>query len=505
MTELMAAEKYTAADRAWAIKALQDSTLAADSLPYTPEFDAIHKRFQAEHLEPWELPQFWKLLLAVRKRGLGRQERERVDGPDLTLKQRARLRELMPISRGEVDRLPYTSGFDDLYAEFKKFLSADISKRDVWLACLRLAKSKMRPKAKPFVEKSLRLLRASINEFNTIGDQNRHDSTLVHLHHALEMLLKGSLIQQDLPVVETDSGYFVTFKFAVKQALHDPEGQFIGHSDAQVLRAIDASRGDAYHGLLELDETELYLLCNTGVATFGKVLMEVFGIDLAEELESRVLPISTIPLANPMILLDRKGEQIRMLLNAGEQERALAATRSVLILNKAASDEEDAQISEAEVKGKLKEIVDGKALGDVFPAVAALSIAQSGPGAVILLSVRGKKNEQIVVVPDDGKTPIVAVRQLRPEHTHPHRLTEVVKKTGLGRNVVLGIIAELKLKDREDCCFMHGPQAALKTAGYSEKGIAEVRKFAESYDGELKALYAKHYGGKGKKGQKRKA
>ncbi len=500
----MTTEKYTAADRTWAIKALQSSTLTADSLPYTPDFDSLHKRFQAERIEPWDRPRFWTLLLAVRKRGLGRQERERVDGPDLTLKQRARLRELMPVSRGEVDRLPYTTAFDDLYAEFKKFLSRNIGERDVWLACLRLAKSKMRPKAKPFVDKSLRLLKAAINTFNTIGDLNRADASLVHLHHALEMLLKGSLIQQDLPVVEAETGHFVSFKFAVKQALHDSDGQFIGHSDAQVLRAIDASRGDAYHGLLELDETELYLLCNTGVSTFGKVLMEVFGVDLAEVLESRVLPISTIPLANPMILLDRKGEQIRTLLNAGEQERALAATRSVLILNKAASNEEDAQISEADVKVKLKEVAAGKALAEVFPAVAALSIAQSGPGAVILLSVRGKRNEQVVMVPDDGKTPVVAVRQLRPEHTWPHRLTEVVKKTGLGRNVVLGIIAELKLKGREDCCFMHGPQAASKTAGYSEKAVAEIRTFAESYDGDLRTLYAKHYGSKTKKSRPKK-
>jgi hypothetical protein len=492
----MATEKYTGADRAWAIGALQESDLTADSLPYTPEFDSLYMRFQAERIEPWDCPQFWKLLLAVRKRGLGRQQRERVDSPDLTLKQRARLRELMPISRGEVDRLPYTTAFDDLYGEFKKFLSKDLSQRDVWLACLRLAKSKMRPKAKPFVDKSLRLLKAAINTFNTIGDQNRADTTLVHLHHALEMLLKGSLIQQDLSVVDLETGHFVTFKFAVKQALHHPEGQFIGHADAQVLRAIDASRGDAYHGLLELDETELYLLCNTGVSTFGKILVEVFGMDLAEVLESRVLPISTIPLANSMILLDRKGEQIKALLNAGEQERALAATRSVLILNKAASDHEDAQISEAEVKGKLKEVVGGKPLGEVFPAVAALSIAQSGPGAVILLSVRGKKHEQVVLTADDGKTPIVAVRQLRPEHTWPHRLTEVVAKTGLGRNIVLAIIAELKLKDREDCCFMHGPQQASKTAGYSEKAIVEIRTFAESYDGDLRAIYAKHYGAK---------
>jgi len=398
----------------------------------------------------------------------------------------------MPTSRGEVDRLPYTQAFDELFAEFKKFVSGPLTKRDVWLACLRLAKSKMRPKARPFIDKSIRLLRAAINHFNTIGDENRTDSTLVSLHHALEMLLKGSLIQQELTIVDNETGHYIAFKFAVKQALNDDEGRFISHPDAQVLRAIDASRNDSYHGLLELDETELYLLCNTGVSAFGKILMEVFGIDLAEQLESRVLPISTIPLSSPMILLDRKGEHIRSLLSAGEAERALAATRSLIVLEKAASNVEDINLTEAEVKAKLKEVIEGRAIGDCFPAVAGLPIAQSGPGAVILLSLRGKKNESVIGATDDGRTKVVAVQQLRPQDTHPHRLKEVVGRVGLSRNIVIGIIAELKLKDREDCCFLHGPSGAQKTPGYSEKAIGEIRKFAESYDGELKGLYAKH-------------
>ena len=162
------AEKYAKTDRDWAINALRESELAADSLPYTQEFEALFKEFNGSQLVAWTRPDFWKLLLTVRKRGLGRQARVKVESPELSLKQIARLRELMPEKRGEVDRLPYTSRFDSIYAEFKKFVAGQITKREVWLACLKIVKSRVRPKAKPFLDKAILRLRSAINAFREV-------------------------------------------------------------------------------------------------------------------------------------------------------------------------------------------------------------------------------------------------------------------------------------------------------------------------------------------------
>jgi len=387
-----------------------------------------------------------------------------------------------------------------MYAEFKRFVAGQITKREVWLACLKIVKSRVRPKAKPFLDKAILRLKSAINAFNTIGRDDRPDTALIDLHHACEMLLKASLIQQQLPEIDVSTGHFRGFKDCLKSALHDPEAHFVSHADAKLLRALDASRGDAYHGLLEVDESELYLLVNTGVEVFGRMIEEVFGLPLHSFLESRVLPVSTSPLATPMVLLDRKGDQVRALLNAGERERAKAAVRSLAILEKAIGETEDAQITDEEVKLKLKEVEAAEHISDRFPQMSGLTIASAGKGAVIHLSVTGKKHVPIDAVQADGATAVVGVRELHPEDSHPHRTQDLVERTGLSRNRLLGVIAELGLKDDPDCCYFHGPRGSQKTPGYSEKAVHKIRQFAETYDGDVGALYAKHFLKKKKRG-----
>lgn len=93
-------------------------------------------------------------MLAIRKQGLGGDRRSRTEAPKLNAKQRARLKELMPRTRGEIDRLPYTKEFDRIHAEFSKYLSAPLGKRDLWLSCLTIAKAAIKKPAEPVLDKS---------------------------------------------------------------------------------------------------------------------------------------------------------------------------------------------------------------------------------------------------------------------------------------------------------------------------------------------------------------
>jgi len=486
----MARSQYTAEDRDWATETLRGLEVPLDAVPYTPRFDELFDEFNASQINAWTRPEFWKLLLAARKKGLGGPRRARTSAPTLNAKQQARLKDLMPRTRGEVDRLPYTSSFNSLYTEFSRYLSKPLPKRDIWLACLHIAKAAIRKNARPLLEKAVRRIRAGINAFNRIGGENRLDDSVITTHHAMEMLLKAALIQHDISIIDPDTGHYAQFKPCLREAVHADKARFLSHEDRQLLLALDAARGDSYHGLLELDETEAFALVSSTIRIFQKMLWEVFWKDLSDELGSLVLPISTIPLASSLVLLNRKYAQIRELLDAGESARALAATRSLAILEKASAGGEDARVTEREVRESLERVETEDSIAAAFPGIAGLPITQSDSGATIFIAVKRKGSD--ASEDGDADSQIIAVEHRDYRDTHPFRFKELKERVGLTQHTLRGVLAELNVKNRPECFHQHGPAKGQKTDGYSQAAVELIRNFVESYDGDLLDLYRKH-------------
>lgn len=489
----MARVRYESTDKAWAKEKLLALQQTLDSIPYTSTFDQLYDEFNTTQLVAWTRPDFWKLMLAIRKQGLGGMRRARIEAPKLNAKQQARLKDLMPKNRGEIDRLPYTSDFNRLYSEFSKYFSTPLTKRELWLACLHIAKAAIKKPAKPLLEKAIRRVRAGINAFNRIGGANRLDDALITIHHAMEMILKAGLLQHIVPVIDRESGHYLQFKPCLRMAVHDDKAKFLSQEDRQVLLAIDAARGDAYHGLLELDEAEAYAMISSAIEIFQKILWEVFWKDLADSLGSMVLPISTIPLASSVMLLDRKDAQIKQLLAAGDDHRALGAARSLAILEKASQGLDDVRVTESEVKDTLKRIGESESMPAAFPGIAGLPVTQTDSGATIFIAVRRSGSSlHANETTDDEHGPVIAVDHRDYRDTHPFRFNDVKDRVGLTQHRLRGIIAELKLKESPDCYHEHGPAKGQKTPGYSQKAVSEIKKFVESYDGDLLDLYRKH-------------
>jgi hypothetical protein len=337
-------------------------------------------------------------------------------------------------------------------------------------------------------------VRAAINCFNTIGGENRLDDAIITSHHAIEMLLKASLLQKSARIIDTDSGYYAQFKPCLNFATYNQKTRFLSEDDRQVLLLIDAARGDAYHGLLEFDETEAYALVSSTIEIFQKVLWEVFWKDLATLLGSMVLPISTIPLSSSVMLLDRKGEQIRHLLSAGDSYRAQAAARSLAILEKASQGDDDARVTEADVQDTVNRIADSDTITDAFPGIAGLPITQTANGATIFISVKRRQGQvEAAEHPDGHDAPVVAVEQRDYKDTHPFRFTDLKHHVGVSQHRLRGVIAELGLTEEPAYYHEHGPAKGKKTGGYSQKAVEKIKKFVESYDGDLLELYRKHY------------
>ncbi|MEM6503858.1 MAG: hypothetical protein AAF711_00175 [Planctomycetota bacterium] len=487
----MARSSYSKEERAWGKAKLLAMPQPLDAIPYTKQFDELFCEFNDSRLTPWTRPDFWKLLLAIRKQGLGGTRRPRIPAPKLNAKQQARLKELMPKTRGEVDRLPYTLKFDRIFRDFSKYISERVEKRDVWLACLHVAKAAISKQARPLLEKSIRRVRAAINAFNRIGGENRLDDAIITSHHAMEMLVKAGLLQKRASIIDPHTGHYLQFKPSLRIAVHDDSRLFLTHEDQQVLLAVDSARGDAYHGLLELDETEAFALISSSIDIFQKVLWEVFWKDLSDLLGSLVLPISTVPLADSAVLLDRKHKQIRSFLEAGEPQRALAAARSLAILEKASQGNDDARVTDKEVKHALQRIERDDAMQDVFPGIAGLPITQTDSGATIFIAVKRSGAAFQTDAVNHGAA-VVAVKEIDPRDSHPFSFSMVNSRVSITRNQLIGVMRELKIKENPDFYHQHGPASGTKTDGYSPKAIEAIRKFAETYDGDLGELYGKH-------------
>jgi len=482
--------QYSSTDRTWAHEQLVGMKEPLDSIPYTAKFDEIFEAFNSTQITAWTRPDLWKLLLAARKKGLGGARRARTKAPKLNAKQQARLKDLMPRTRGEVDRLPYTSAFSKLYSEFSRYLSTPLPKRDVWLACLHISKMSIRKNARPMLDKSIRRMRAAINAFNRIGGENRLDDAIITVHHAMEMLLKAALLQHDVAIIDSETGHYSQFKPCLKAAVNDDKAKFLSQEDRQVLLAIDAIRGDAYHGLIQLDETEAYGLISSAVAIFQKTLWEVFWKDLADELGSLVLPISTIPLTSSAVLLNRKYQQIEELLRASDQSGALAAARPLAILEKATAGGDDARVTEKDVQEALDRVRGSETLQAAFPGIAGLPVTQTDSGATIFISVK-RSGTGDAVQADRPDLPI-AVEHRDHRDSHPFRFKELKERIGINQHQLQTVLAELKVKSRPECYHEHGPAKGQKTGGYSPLAVELIRNFVETYDGDLAELRRKH-------------
>lgn len=159
----------------------------------------------------------------------------------------------------------------------------------------------MRRESRILKRKAISSLRRAAQAFNTLDDEGRHTSVLLHLQHAFEMLLKASLHERRVRIISPQTGRSVGFEKCLNL------GQMhlgMRKEDAGTLRAIDALRDDEHHFLGLVSEGILYAHLRAAITIFDRLLREVFGETLADHLPARVLPISTQPPQDLDVLIE---------------------------------------------------------------------------------------------------------------------------------------------------------------------------------------------------------
>ena len=295
--------------------------------------------------------------------------------------------------------------------------------------------------------KALASLRRCARAFNDFEDDGRVTTVLLHLQHAFEMLLKAGLVEKKVRVLDKTKGRSIGFEKCVRLA---PEHLRLSDEQCGLLRALDALRDDEQHYFGELSEGLLYIHVRGGVTLFADLLESIFGEKLADHLPPRVLPISTDPPRDLVLLISEQYDQIKKLLEPGRRRRAEARAHIRALLAMEAHVAEDVLVTEKDVNRVERAIKDDEGLHDVFPRLEGIGAAVEGVG--VNITVRFSKREGVPVrfVPADDPREAAAVREIDLERKYHISASELAERLELTRPRTLALRRHLALDENED-------------------------------------------------------
>ena len=238
----------------------------------------------------------------------------------------------------------------------------------------------LRQDARHLKAKSISSMCSAMTAFNSPDADGRVTRVLLHLQHAFEMLLKAALVQDRMQVFDKKTGRSIGFERCLHEA-RESERIKLTEPESGTLHTIDAMRDDEQHWYTLVEEGLLYLHARAAVTLFDDLLHRAFGERLANHLPLLVLPIGTEPPQDFQTLVDREYENIAELLKPKRQAGAEAAARVRALLTMEAHVEDDAAVSNTDVRRGVKGIRGGKSRAQVFPKLADIT-ATGGPGAV---------------------------------------------------------------------------------------------------------------------------
>jgi hypothetical protein len=320
--------------------------------------------------------------------------------------------------------------------------------------------------------KAMASLRRALRAFNDYDDDGRVSTTLLHLQHAFEMLLKACLIQRKQPVFDPRTGRAIGFERCVTLG---SEHLRLSREEAGTLRAIDALRDDEQHWLTSTSEGILYLHVRAGVTLFDDLLTRIFETRLVDHLPHRVLPVSAEPPRDIQLLIDEEFSQITQLLQPGRRRRteARAGIRALLAMESHVRDE-NVLVSSRDVDRVEKAIRAGGERSQVFPTLSEIGTDISGNG--IQITVRFSKTTGMPVrfVGADEDVIAGSIREVDLQRKFHYSTGGLAEALGLTSPRCLALKRVLKIDADETCrhAFTFGK---LTHQRYSDNAFTMMR------------------------------
>lgn len=271
----------------------------------------------------------------------------------------------------------------------------------------------MKKEARLLLERAIDSLVLSIEHFNRPGNRGRLEATLILLDRSFGLLLKAAILHKG-GRIHDPRAKTIGFNKCVRKCVSEELVRCLSEEQALTLQIINSQRDAAQHHLLNLSEQHFYMYAQAGVTLFDAVLADVFEQRLRDYLPARVLPISTKPPTDIILLLDEEFAEVKRLVAPGSRKRleARARLRSLAVIEAALAGQQS-QPSKSELDKMIRGIQEGKLWTDLFPGVATLRLNTDGTG--LSFSIRLTKREGEAIHLDKEGTPgatIVAIKRV---------------------------------------------------------------------------------------------
>lgn len=335
----------------------------------------------------------------------------------------------------------------------------------------------MRREARLLLTKAINSLVLGIEMFNRPSDLGRTDAVLHFLDHAFEMLLKSAILHKGGKIREIRDKNTIGYDACLRKAVSDGEIKFLSNEQALLLQTINSLRDASQHHIVDVSEACFYIYIQSGVKTFAELLESVFNKKLPAFLPVRVLPISTTPPLDLLMLFHSETDALRKLISGGGRKgvEAMSKLRGLAIIDGSIRGEK-LQPSQEALQRIGKEIKMGKPWEQLFPGVATLILTTEGHGQSMDINLVKKSGIPTHLVPEG--TPgaaVVAVKRVDDLGFYNLGRDDLARHVKLSGPKTTAVIRCLKLQADVEC-YKRVAVGKVKFDRYSQKAIEKVHQ-----------------------------
>lgn len=287
---------------------------------------------------------------------------------------------------------------------------------------------KLKRDAKTLKAKAIASLKRALEAFNNHDEDGRPETILLLLQHSSEMLTKALLIQKGQDVFDKEKGTSIGIERAINIA--QSKG-WLNAAQAGAIRAIDAMRDQAQHWMIVLPEDALYINARALITALDEILTQHFRDTLSDNLPVRVLPLSTLPLPDFLMLVNREYAQIRDLLAPGRRARDEARGRITALLAMEAHISEEVAVSKRDLDRIEEAIKADTPVERVFPRLMNLATSVEGDGPTLRIRITKSEDAPAIrYVSGDDPEGAAAIREIdlqRKYYLSPSKLADKIK------------------------------------------------------------------------------
>jgi len=331
---------------------------------------------------------------------------------------------------------------------------------------------KLKRDARTLKLKAIASLRRGLEVFNSHDEQGRTESVLLHLQHCSEMLMKAILVQKSKAVFDKEKGTSIGLEKALNVATSNA---YITPAQAGSIRSIDAMRDAAQHWMIIVPEDALYINCRALITTMDELLQTHFDDSLAKNLPTRVLPLSTQPITDFDLLIDREYTQISELLGPKKRARDEARGRIRTLLAMEAHVSDTVTVSERDIDRIERAVKNGTEVERVFPRLMTLASDVSGEGPTIKVRITKKEGAPVRYVSGDDPESAAAIREVDLQKKYHISPQQLATQLGISTNRCKALRTHLGI-DNDPASVMVFEFGSQKHPRYSDNALRILKE-----------------------------